>query len=196
MKIIIRTIILSLALLGVFGALGSKAAPSEDRAPNRLIYEEGDLLRIQVVERPGRVLTYEIEGVARGLLLEEVNPGSYLGEFLILPSFRNGKSKIHVRDLETQTLLSSEDIFIKSSGSRDIHIAEGPNDTIIVGFDDTISATSVVVSAGEEKFTLDDGLESRSNFFELDNEKALQDEIVEVRAQSIDGEELHRVLKK
>lgn len=194
MKYLLKTLFLALSLLTLFGLIGTEAEQPSPPEPEPVpVYRAGELLRLRTSHQTGQILTYDVDGVAHGLLMREVKPGGYLGEFLILPSFKNGRRTITIRDLESGEIVSTEEIIIRSSAPSEIQ-ATTSGDDLIVGFDETISSATVVVTSGSQTFEINDGIISQSNFFKVEGLKNEGNRPVNIRARTIEGEQLERTI--
>ena len=155
------------------------------------VYHPGDILRVRAATAPGQLVTFDLVGVAHGVLMREVGPGVYQGELLLLPSLCRGKTTLLVRNEESGEILRARTLSMVYDSKIAIQ-HESDGDSLRFAFDDTISAATVRVEAEGKVYGLQRGVTQSSNFFEVELPHATQ---AEIEAQTINGEWLRQKVK-
>ena len=153
-------------------------------------YRPGEIIRPTYSSKTGKKLSFELPGLARGLILTEVAPGDYEGSLMVLPSMAPYQGELIVRELGSGRVLSRAPLELKAGPVRRIQ-ASASKGEICFAFDETIRAHTVEVTIGDETHHYPEDIEVKSNFFRCDTPDT---RFVTVKAQAIDGELLERKL--
>lgn len=148
-------------------------------------YHPGDIVRAEFETAAGRTIAFDFKGLAHGLLLREIRPGHYAGEFMVLPSMCPYQGDLEMRDLNTGELLESSRVRFVPAGRQAVQAQVTPDETMYFAFDDTIRVQTIVVKNGNEKLIFPEDITIKNNLFTC---KIENDQPVTVSAVTVDGE--------
>lgn len=157
------------------------------QAPQKA-YRPGQILRPSYRAEANQKLTFELRGVATGLLLKETRPGQYSGELMLLPSMAPYEGELLVKEFSSGKILSSKPVRIQAGPVLEIQ-ASTSDDELHFAFDETIRAHTVAVKVGEKTLNFPEDIEISSNYFSCDVPNSNS---VDIEAQTIDGRLLKR----
>ncbi len=153
---------LVVALMAGAGALVLDESPLAHNAEDGL--SAGHLLQIVYRGDPAKELSFELEGLAHGLIFDEVQPGLYEGRMMITPSMTPYRGRLLVNDSQGRTLACSTARF-NAGVEGDVVQFLGAQGRLYLAFDRKIAADTIVVDAEGRELTFPGELQLRNNFF-------------------------------